>query len=180
MPKTAKKLSAKAISELKWNPKHVDTKGRPYPSMHPVGPTNLYLQVTHTGSKVWMFRYSYLGNRRKFSPGGYVYQTAKGSAALTLKQATEKATHLNGLLDAGIDPRAERRRLEIEARAEENKYVTFKEFTKTLFIPKKQTEYKGADQIRRLQQLLRDYVYPHIGTLRVNDIDKKHIVAILE
>ena len=148
--------------------------------MHPVGPTNLYLQVTQTGSKVWMFRYSYLGKRRKFSPGGYIYQTAKGSAALTLKQATETAAHLNGLLDAGIDPRAERRRLEIEARAEENKYVTFKEFTETHFIPKKQTEYKGADQIRRLQQLLRDYVYPHIGTLRINDIDKKHVVAILE
>lgn len=91
-----------------------------------------------------------------------------------------EVTNLNGLLDAGIDPRAERRRLEIEARAEENKYVTFKEFTKKHFIPKKQTEYKGADQIRRLQQLLRDYVYPHIGTLRVNDIDKKHIVAILQ
>lgn len=180
MPKTAKKLSAKAVSELKWNPKHVDTKGRPYPTMHPVGPTNLYLQVTQTGSKVWMFRYSYLGKRRKFSPGGYIYQSAKGSAALTLKQAAETAAHLNGLLDAGIDPRAERRRLEIEARAEENKYVTFKEFTETHFIPKKQTEYKGADQIRRLQQLLRDYVYPHIGTLRINDIDKKHIVAILE
>ena len=180
MPKTAKKLSAKAVAELKWDPKHVDTKGRPYPTMRPVGPTNLYLQVTQTGSKVWMFRYSYLGKRRKFSPGGYIYQTAKGSAALTLKQATETAAHLNGLLDAGIDPRAERRRLEIEARAEENKYVTFKEFTETHFIPKKQTEYKGADRIRRLQQLLRDYVYPHIGTQRINDIDKKHIVAILE
>ncbi|MAC69588.1 MAG: hypothetical protein CMP84_05180 [Gammaproteobacteria bacterium] len=55
MPKTAKKLSAKAVSELKWNPKRVDTKGRPYPSMLPVGPTNLYLQATHTGSKVSIF-----------------------------------------------------------------------------------------------------------------------------
>ena len=121
MPKTAKKLSAKAVSELKWNTRHVDSKGRPYPTIYPVGPTNLYLQVTHTGSKVWIFRYSYLGKRRKFSPGGYVYQTTKGSAALTLKQATETAVHLNGLIDAGIDPRAERRRLEIDARAEENK-----------------------------------------------------------
>ena len=88
--------------------------------MHPVGPTNLYLQVTQTDSKVWMFRYSYLVKRRKFSPGCYIYQTAKGSANSTLKQASETAAHSNGLLDAGIDPRAERRRLEIEARAEEN------------------------------------------------------------
>lgn len=126
MPKTANMLSAKAGSELKWNTRHVDTKGRLYPTMHAVGPTNLYLQVTHTGSKVWMFRYSYLGKRRKFSPGGYVYQTTKGSAALPQKQASETAVHLNGLIDAGIDPRAERRRLEIEARAKENKNVTFK------------------------------------------------------
>ena len=148
--------------------------------MHPVGPTNLYLQVTHTGSKVWMFHYSYLGKRRKLSPGGYASSTTKGSAALTLKRATKTPVHVSGLIDAGIDPRAERRRLEIDARAEENKHLTFKEFAEIHFIPKKQTEFKGADQIRRLQQLSKDYVYSHIGTLRINDVGKKHIVAILE
>ena len=46
--------------------------------------------------------------------------------------------------------------------------------------PHKKTEHKEADQVRRLQKLPRDYVCPHIGSLRINEIDKKHIISILE
>ena len=90
---------------------------------------------------------------------------------ISLTKARELAKKHAKLVSLGIDPKTELRRLASKARAEANQHVTFREFAETHFIPKKQTDYKGANQVRRLQQLLRDYVYPHIGSLRINEID---------
>ena len=97
----------------------------------------------------------------------------------SLTKARELAKKHAELVSQGIDPKTELRRLASKARAEANQHVTFREFAETHFIPKKQTDYKGANQVRRLQQLLRDCVYPHIGSLRINEIDKKHIIRFL-
>ena len=71
---------------------------------------------------------------------------------ISLTKARELAKGYAELVTQGIDPRTEMRRLASEARAEATQNFTFREFVETHFIPKKQTEYKGADQVRRLQQ----------------------------
>lgn len=166
-PQKAKELSARTIAALKAKPGRSDTR-------YAVGGVaGLYLNVKQSGSRSWLYRYSV--HRKRQSPMGL------GSyPGISLSKARELAKGYAGLVSQGIDPRTELRRLASEARAEANQHVTFREFAETHFIPKKQTEYKGADQVRRLQQLLRDYVYPHIGSLRINEIDKKHIVLILD
>ena len=167
MPQKAKELSARAVAALKTKPGRSD-------SCYAVGGVaDLYLNVKQSGSRSWLYRY--LVHRKRHSPIGL------GSyPGISLSKARELAKGYAGLVSQGIDPRTELRRLASEAGAEANQHVTFREFAETHFIPKKQTEYKGADQVRRLQQLLRDYVYPHIGSLRINEIDKKHIVSILD
>ena len=99
---------------------------------------------------------------------------------ISLTKAREPERRYAEVVTQGIDQRTELRRLASEARAEANQHVTFRDFAETDFTPKKQTEYKGADQVRRLQQLFGDFVYPHIESLRLNGIDEKHIISILE
>lgn len=184
MPREAKKLSSRAVAALRVTEIKYSKSGQALPQYFAVGgATGLYLQIVASkddpiGSRSWVFRYSFGGKRTFIGLGAYTPGNDKNK--LTLSNARDLAHAQSALIANGIDPKTERRRLESEARAEEHKNVTFKEFAETHFIPKKRTEFKGADQVRRLQQLLRDYVYPHIGPLRINAIDKKHIVALLE
>ena len=47
MPRVAKELSARAVSQLGWSAKSIDKQGNPIPTWHPVGgATGLYLQCT--------------------------------------------------------------------------------------------------------------------------------------
>ena len=50
MPKTAKILSARAVSELRWDKTTVDKRGNPLPTSYSVGgAVGLYLQCTKDG-----------------------------------------------------------------------------------------------------------------------------------
>ena len=50
MPKTAKTLSARAVSELRWDKTTVDKRGNPLPTSYSVGgAVGLYLQCTKDG-----------------------------------------------------------------------------------------------------------------------------------
>ena len=167
MPQKAKELSARAVTALKPKPGRSDTR-------YAVGGVaGSYLNVKQSGSRSWLYRYSV--HRKRQSPMGL-----SSYPEISLTKARELAKKHAKLVSLRIDPKTELRRLASKARAEANQHVTFREFAETHFIPKKQTDYKGANQVRRLQQLLRDCVYPHIGSLRINEIDKKHIISILE
>ena len=166
MPQKAKELSARAVTALKPKPGRSDTR-------HAVGGVaSSYLNVKQSGSRSWLYRYSV--HRKRQSPMGL-----SSYPEFSLTKARELAKKHAELVSQGIDPKTELRRLASKARAEADQHVTFREFAETHFIPKKQTDYKGANQVRRLQQLLRDCVYPHIGSLRINEIDKKHIIRFL-
>ncbi len=184
MPRQSKILSARAVSELRWRITSVDKKGNPIPTWHPVGgATGLYLQCTKEGGKSWVYRYSSLagdGKRIPMGLGTYTYKASKDSEATTTAQARLLAQHCAGLRSQGIDPRSERKRLESAAAAAASKAITFKQYAEKDFVPLRAKEYKGAAQVRRLKQLLRDYAYPIIGNLILEDIERHHVVAVLK
>lgn len=62
----------------------------------------LYLYVSAIGSKVWHFRYSWLGKRERITFGGY--------PALSLKQARDLREEARALLAKDINPHSERKR----------------------------------------------------------------------
>ena len=168
MAKTRKIMSAREVYELRWNPKDVNKKGYPMPTPYCVGGAErFWINVTNTGGKSWVYRYSFDGKRSKMGIGSYTYQASEGSEALTLKKARELAANYNGILAQGKDPLTERDRLKRAAIAEKAKAVTFKEYTEKNFVPLKEKKYKSAGQVRRLKQLLRDYIYPAIGHISI-------------
>ena len=92
MPKRAAGLSARTVQTIKTPGMHADGHG-------------LYLQVTASGAKTWIFRYSPDGKRRR--------EMGLGSTSLYgLAEARQKAQDARRLVAEGIDP--------IEARKRQN------------------------------------------------------------
>ena len=112
MPRAAKILSARAVSELRWRKTSVDKQGNPIPTQYPVGgAVGLYLLVTKDLGRSWFYRYTSIegnGKRNKMGLGSYTYKSVKNSEALTLQQAREKAQHWAGVRAKGLDPITER------------------------------------------------------------------------
>src|SRR4030088_1808756 len=87
MARATQKLSAKAVDNKRKPAYYADGNG-------------LYLQVSPSGSKSWIFRFTLKGRAREMGLGSL--------HALTLSDARKKATASRGLLLDGIDPIAAR------------------------------------------------------------------------
>lgn len=99
------------LSDLKI--KKLKQKDKPYRVSDNLG---LFLQVQPTGSKLWQFRYQYMGKEKLLSLGQY--------PAISLAEARRKRDTAKENLADGIDPSLQKRMDRIEA---ENKArITFK------------------------------------------------------
>src|SRR4051812_6932621 len=83
MPRQAKALSARRVETAKDPGLFADGNG-------------LYLQVTATGAKTWIFRYVLNGKRRDMGLGS--------TATFSLADARLKAIEARKLVKSGIDP----------------------------------------------------------------------------
>lgn len=145
----------------------------------------LYLNVYKSGSKIWEYRFQLNKKTRYMGLGSYDKKTN------SLATAREKAAAARLLVKQGIDPiaqarhekekaEAERERIEREQReldAFEN--ATFKWCADEL-IEKKKAEWKNVKHHGQWHSSLRDYVYPHIGDMPVNDIEVYHVRKCLD
>ena len=160
MPKKAKELSAIIVKRL--------TK----PGLHAVGGVaGLLLQVTNTDARSWILRTMVGSKRRDIGMGGY--------PDVTLSQARDKARDLKEKIKAGIDPVEERRAARERLKLAQANSITFdKAAEKVLAI--REIEYKNAKHIAQWRSTLQTYASPIIGKLPVSDIEKGHIMQILE
>ena len=153
--------------------------GKPCKRQHAVGGvTGLYLQCMppignkSTGSRQWILRATVGNKRKELGLGGY--------PSIPAKNAREAARKLLSDITSGKDPITEKRSQAARLRAEQAKEVTFEQWTRRTFIPAESAGYKGAAQVRRLNQLLRDYVFPHVGHMYFEDITKQDIKNVLD
>ena len=110
MPKLVRKqLSAAAVKAERRKGWYADGGG-------------LYLQVSSTGSKSWLFRYSLDGRARAMGLGPV--------ELVSLAEARERALSLRRLLRDGVDPLEQRRSAKDTARLEAAKAKTFGECAK--------------------------------------------------
>lgn len=126
----------------------------------------LYLQVSATGSKSWVFRYQRHGLRHEMGLGAL--------HAVPLATAREVATEKRGLLAAGKDPLSERRR----ASASERSTVTFREATEA-YIEAHAPEWTSAKHARLWRNSLVTYAHPKMGDLPVGEIDTELVLKVL-
>ena len=130
----------------------------------------LYLQVSKSASKSWLFRF--MLNRRSREMG-------LGSLkAVSLASAREKAAHCRSLLADGVDP-IEARKTEREAtRLPQVKSITFEEAADA-YIAAHEPGWKNAKHASQWRNTLRTYALPIAGSLSVSDFDTSIVMQIL-
>ena len=132
---------------------------------------NLYLKVTATGSRSWVFRYTINAQRHYLGLGSF--------EDVGLQEARESADKLRGLLRQNIDPLKERERVAVEKLLEVAKLMTFSECADA-FVGKHIHELKNKKHIQQWRNTLNDYAYPHIGQLPITSIDTALVIKCLE
>jgi integrase len=175
MPKIAQELSEVSIRRLKHT--H-NASGQPYKAVHPIGGVSgLYLQCfppsgsKTVGAKSWLFR-AVIGNKRRWiGLGNY--------PNVPTKDAREAARTLKADIKLGIDPLAAKAAARAKIEEAQRKELTFKQAAAKYLI-KRSKEYKTAKQAQRLSYQLDTYVIPYIGNLQVKDIERHHLISMLQ
>jgi integrase len=162
MVKLANRLSAIAVSKLSKPGYHADGAG-------------LYLQVSPSGSKSWVFRYRFGDKQREMGLGSL--------NALSLAQARESAAACrNGLAkEVRIDPLEARQKARNAADAQRAKQRTIPTFDAAarLYIAAHRHEWKNAKHAGQWQSTLDTYVSPVFGSMPVNQIDTALVLKAL-
>ncbi len=192
MPTIASELTAKAVEALRHGTVRGEAKGAakktklkpgdPCTAYHAVGgvPGLLLCCKPPTGDqkigyRSWVLRTQVGGKRRDIGLGSY-----GGKHSVTLKEARERAFKIKHDIWHGAGPPVEDKRVKRAAQEfAEAKRKTFEQVARE-YIEKKSKEYKSEKQSYKLNQQLRTYAYPHIGKMVVGDIERAHIVQLLE
>src|ERR1051325_10721278 len=157
MPKRAKGLTAKSVETLGAG-YHADGAG-------------LYLQVTDTGGRSWIFRYQRDGKRRDMGLGP-VYLVG-------LAEARRRALECRRSLFDGVDPLERKRAGARAAAVAAAKTIIFQEAAEQ-YIAAHQASWRAKQHLARWHHTMRDFVYPVLGPLPVQAIDVALVMMVIE
>nr|MBL8410729.1 integrase arm-type DNA-binding domain-containing protein [Dechloromonas sp.] len=151
--------------------------------IHPAG-DGLYLQVSKSGTRSWLYRYQIAGKRRAMGLGSAKLTDSDRAGGLSLKQARDKRDEYRLKVSRGIDPLAEReaqKQAEAaeQAKAESQQSETFEAFAGQ-YIKTKRAEWKNTKHGDQWENTLRTYAYPTIGSVHVSEIKKSQVFDLLE
>ena len=162
MPKKAKELSDKELRSIVRASKD---------GWFAVGRVSgLGIQVRGSSASSWILRVVVNGKRRNIGLGGY--------PEISLSSARTLAASLKEKIRNGIDPIAERKVLKSEAQLELARQRTFKELANE-YINKRSKDFKSTQQLRKLEQQMRDYALPVIGNRIISDVTLNDIKTML-
>jgi integrase len=139
------------------------------PGYHGDG-AGLWLQVSKTGSKSWIFRYTLAGRAREMGLGPV--------HTVTLPEARAKAKECRVVLLAGKDPLDVRHATRMAEALERAKMMTFDQCA-AAYIDAHRSGWKNAKHSAQWQSTLNAYASPVIGTLPVADVDTSLIIKVL-
>lgn len=158
MPKRAAGLTARQVQTMKDPGLFADGNG-------------LYLQITETGAKTWVFRFSVKGRRRDMGLGSIT--------TVTLADARLKALDAKKLVGAGVDPiEAKRTQVANQALAAA-KAMTFRQCAEA-FIESMRAGWSNEKHAGQWSSTLAAYAYPILGELPVSGIDTGLVLQVLE
>jgi integrase len=158
LAKTVEKLTAAAVSRASKPGYYGDGAG-------------LYLQVSNTGTKSWIFRYSRAGKERQMGLGAL--------HTVSLSEARDRAKECRASLLAGTDPLDARNAEKLATKLEEAKAVTF-DYCATEYIAAHRGSWKNAKHAAQWESTIATYASPVIGTLPVALIDTALVVKVLQ
>lgn len=123
---------------------------------------NLYLQVSSSGAKSWLFRFMLNGKSREMGLGAY--------NAVSLAEARERASEARRLLSLGRDPIAVRNDQKAKVKLEEERARTFKQCAEA-YIEAHRAGWRNSKHVSQWTNTLATYAYPVFGDTLVGDID---------
>jgi integrase len=138
--------------------------------MYPDG-GGLYLQVTATGVKSWIFRYAVDGKDRLMGLGPL--------HAVSLAEARAKATECRRQRVDGLDPLQVRRAAQEAARIEAAKAMSFSACAQA-YIDAHKEGWKNAKHAGQWSATLQTYAYPVFGDLPVQVVDVGLVLKAIE
>lgn len=152
------KLTALKVTRLSEPGRYADGKG-------------LYLQITKTHAKSWIFRYERDGKER-FMGLGPVHSVG-------LAEARDHARAARNLLANGKDPLAERNALALAAKALEQSNRDFDSCAAD-YIKSRQDEWKSEKHRKQWERTLAVHASPHIGKMPVRQITTASVLKVLQ
>lgn len=157
--RATKKLSAAEVTKLSKPGAYADGNG-------------LYLQVSPTGTKSWLFRYMRDRKAKKMGLGPF--------PVVTLADARLKAMDCQRQIHiGGVDP-LDAKRADVQARnLDRAKAMTFKECAQA-YITAHRAGWKNIKHASQWGATLDAYVYPVFGNLPVSGIDVGLVLKALE
>lgn len=131
----------------------------------------LYLQVSKSGTKSWIFRYTLAKKQREMGLGPL--------HTVTLAQAREKAKACRASLLEGVDPLEVRNAAKLDAALERAKTVTFDHCAEQ-YIAAHRGSWKNAKHAAQWESTIGTYASPIIGNLPVAEVDTSLVVKVLQ
>jgi len=131
----------------------------------------LYLQVSRSGTKSWIFRYSLNGREREMGLGPI--------HTITLAEARNLALEARRLKLSGMDPIDARNAERQAKRLEEARAISFKQAS-AAYIKANKTAWKNPKYAAQWESTLSTYADPLFGTLPVAAIDTALVMQALE
>src|SRR5262245_36483069 len=138
--------------------------------MYPDG-GGLYLRVTHSGTKNWVFRFM-LHGRPRWMGVGPVHTIGRA-------EARNRAAGFRLQRHDGVDPIEKRRAERLQGRLDAAKEVTFKECA-ARYIASHRAGWRNPKHAAQWQATLATYAEPVIGDLSVQRIDTALVLKVLE
>jgi hypothetical protein len=131
----------------------------------------LYLQVTASGSRSWVFRFRDAGRLREMGLGP--------TDTITLAEARELATECRKLRLRDIDPIQARREGRTEAKLAAAKALSFRQCAEA-YIEDHRPAWKHPKHAAQWPSTLEAYVYPVFGDLPVQSVDVGLVLKVLK
>lgn len=158
MSRAVHRLSAKTVESAKRPGYYCDGGG-------------LYLQVSATLSKSWIFLYSRHGKSREMGLGS--------GRDVSLAEARAKAAEARRQLVDGVDPIEAREGRKAHERLEKAGTITFDECAKK-YIAAHRAGWRNEKHAEQWESTLKAYAEPVIGKLAVKDVDTGLVLRVLE
>ena len=140
------------------------------PGMHADG-AGLYLQVSESGAKSWIYRYSIHGKGREMGLGSLT--------AVSLADARNKAAACRALRQDGIDPIQNRKAERAQAALADARAITFREAAER-YIEAHRAGWKNPRHEIHWRNTLTTHAFSVIGEVSVAAIDKALVLKVLE
>jgi integrase len=158
MARPEKRLTVRTVETIKKPGLHADGGG-------------LYLHVSKTGARSWIFRWKRDGRLRDMGLGP--------ANTVSLAEARDKALACRKLKLDGGDPIEQRRAQRQAARLENTKAMTFRKCAEA-YIAAHQAGWKNDKHAAQWPATLGTYVYPVFGSFAVQVVDVGLVMKVVE